>query len=100
MSDETNKSDPKRVLYEIFGPQGAVADINYIDDEGQPNQVNGARLPWSFEVVTDAPSMAGNVVAQGNSDFIRCRITSDGDVKDERTVTQVNAYIYCFAKSA
>jgi len=100
MSDEANKSDPKRVLYEVFGQPGTVADINYVDDEGQPNQINSATLPWSFEVVTDAPSMAGNIVAQGNSDFIGCRITSDGEVKDERTVNQVNAYIYCFAKSA
>jgi Mycobacterium membrane protein len=100
MSGETNKSDPKRVVYEIFGQPGTVADINYIDDEGEPNQVNGATLPWSIEIVTDAPSMLGNIVAQGTSDFLGCRISSDGEVKDERTTNQVNAYIYCIAKSA
>jgi Mycobacterium membrane protein len=100
MSDETNKSDPKRVVYEIFGQPGTVADINYIDDEGEPNQVNGATLPWSIEIVTDAPSMLGNIVAQGSGDFLGCRISSDGEVKDERTTNQVNAYIYCIAKSA
>jgi hypothetical protein len=63
MSDEKNKSDPKRVVYEILGPDGAVADIDYTDDDGQPHQVNGATLPWSFEIVTSAPSMTGNVGA-------------------------------------
>ena len=100
MSDDEHRSDPKRVVYEIFGPAGATADINYVDDDGETNQVNGASLPWSHEIVTTAPSMTGNIVAQGNSDFIGCRITSDGEVKDERTVNQVSAYIYCFVKSA
>ncbi len=100
MSDDEHRSDPKRVVYEIFGPAGAVADINYIDDDGETNQVNGATLPWSHEIVTTAPSMTGNIVAQTTSAFIGCRITSDGEVKDERTVSQVSAYIYCFVKSA
>lgn len=100
MSDDQHKSDSKRVVYEVFGPPGATADINYIDDEGETNQVDNATLPWSHEIVTTAPSMTGNIVAQGSSDFIGCRITSDGEVKDERTVSQVSAYIYCFVKSA
>jgi Mycobacterium membrane protein len=100
MSDDEHRSDPKRVVYQIFGPAGAVADINYIDDDGETNQINGATLPWSHEIITTAPSMMGNIVAQTPSDFIGCRITSDGEVKDERTVSQVSAYIYCFVKSA
>lgn len=100
MSDEKTKSDPKRVVYEVFGAPGTVADINYMDDQGEPHQVNGARLPWSVEIVTDAPSMTGNVLAQGDSNFIGCRVSKDGEVKDERTSNQVSAYIYCFVKSA
>ena len=100
MSDNENNSNPKHVTYEIFGPPGAVADINYIDEEGEPNQVNGARLPWSFTIITNAPAMAGNILAQGNSDMLGCRITANGEVKDERTAHEVNAYIYCFVKSA
>ena len=41
---QTNKSDPKVVRYEIFGVPGATADINYIDDEGDANQIVGATL--------------------------------------------------------
>jgi hypothetical protein len=99
-SVDTDKANPKRVRYEIFGAPGTVADINYIDAEGDPHQVNGATLPWSIEIVTNSPAMAGNVLAQGDSDFIGCRIVSDGVVKDERTTQRVSAYVYCFTKSA
>lgn len=100
MSEDSNRSDPKIVRYEIFGNLGARADINYIDDEGDPNQVVGATLPWSVEVETNSPAMVGNVVAQGDSEFIGCRISADGVVKDERTAYNVTAYVYCFTKSA
>ena len=100
MSDDENNSDPKRVTYEIFGPPGTTADINYIDEEGQPHQVNGAAVPWSFTIITTAPAMVGNILAQGDSNMLGCRITSNGEVKDERTAHEVNAYTYCFVKSA
>ncbi len=100
MSDNSTKTDPKSLVYEVWGPPGATADINYIDDEGETNQVNDAMLPWSHEIISNAPSVMGNIVAQGDSDFIGCRITSDGEIKDERTVNQVSAYIYCVVKSA
>ena len=58
-SDDGNRSDPKRVRYEVFGPPGAVADINYIDADGDPNQVVGAALPWSVEVETNLPGDGG-----------------------------------------
>lgn len=100
MTEDSNKSDPKIVRYEIFGEPGATADINYIDDEGDPNQVVGAALPWSIDIETDSPAMAGNIVAQGNGDFLGCRILADGEVKDERSAYNVSAYIYCFTKAA
>jgi len=37
-----------------------------------------------------------NIVAQGDSDSIGCRIIIDGAVKDERSV---NAYTFCLDKS-
>ncbi|OBA93150.1 hypothetical protein A5662_01800 [Mycobacteriaceae bacterium 1482268.1] len=100
MSDNSNKTDPKSLIYEVWGPPGATADINYIDDEGETNQVNDATLPWSHEIISNAPSVMGNIVAQGDSDYIGCRIISDGEVKDERSMNQVSAYIYCVVKSA
>ncbi len=100
MSEDANRSDPKVVRYEVFGNPGAVADINYVDAEGDPNQIVGAALPWSVQVETTSPAMVGNVVAQGDGDFLGCRILADGVVKDERTATNVTAYVYCFTKSA
>lgn len=99
MTEDSNKSDPKILRYEIWGEPGAVADINYTDAEGDANQLVGVPLPWSIDVETDSVAMAGNVVAQGNGDFLGCRITADGDVKDERTASNVSAYIYCIAKA-
>jgi hypothetical protein len=100
MSDEENNSNPKHVTYEIFGPPGTIADINYVDEEGKPHQINGAQVPWSFTIVTTAPSMVGNILAQGDSNVLGCRISANGEIKDERTSREVNAYIYCFVKSA
>lgn len=99
MSEDSNRTDPKRVRYEVYGNPGA-ADINYIDAEGDPNQIVGAALPWSIEVETNSPAMVGNVVAQGDGDFIGCRISADDVVKDERTAYNYTAYVYCFTKSA
>lgn len=100
VTDDGNRSDPKVVRYEVFGNPGAYADINYIDAEGDPNQIVGATLPWSIEVETNSPAMVGNVVAQGDGDFIGCRISADDVVKDERTAYNYTAYVYCFTKSA
>lgn len=100
MPDRTNNSDPKHLVYEIFGPPGTFADINYVDNEGEPRQVNKAPVPWSVEIVTNAPALMGNIVAQGNSDFLGCRIITNGIVKDERSSSEVSAYVYCFAKTA
>jgi Mycobacterium membrane protein len=36
-SDAIVQFSPKRVLYEIFGPAGTVADINYLDENAQPH---------------------------------------------------------------
>jgi Mycobacterium membrane protein len=39
------------------------------------------------------------IVAQGDSDYIGCRMMIDGAVKDERSVNTVNAYTFCLNKS-
>jgi hypothetical protein len=91
--------NPKHVVVEVFGPPGAVATINYVDVNAQPQHVDGAALPWSYDTTTTEPAVFLNVVAQGNSDSIGCRISIDGVVKDERTVNTLNAYAYCLDKS-
>lgn len=99
LPNDTAASTPKRVLLEVFGPPGTVASISYIDVNAQPQHVERAALPWSYDVTTTQPGVFTNVMAQGDSDSLGCRITIDGDVKDQRTVNTLNAYTYCLEKS-
>lgn len=91
--------NPKRVLIEVYGPPGTVATITYLDVDAQPQRADAVVLPWSYDATTTKPAVAANVAAQGDSDSIGCRITIDGDVKDERTVNTVHAFTYCLDKS-
>jgi hypothetical protein len=91
--------NPKQVVLEVFGAPGAVATINYLDVNAQPQQVKNAPLPWTFTITTTEPAVLGNVVAQGDGDTIGCRITVNGEVKDERTVNTPSAYTFCLDKS-
>jgi hypothetical protein len=98
---ETAKSfNPKRIIYEVFGPVGTVADISYFDVNSDPQRVDGATLPWSLDISTTKAAVMGNLVAQGDSDSIGCRITVDGEVKAERVANEVDAYTFCVVKSA
>lgn len=99
-ADDTQPFNPKRLVYEVFGPPGTVADISYFDVNSEPQHVDGAQLPWKLEVVTTQPAVVGNIVAQGDSDSIGCRITVDGTVKAERISNEVNAFTFCLVKGA
>ncbi|MDT5146505.1 MAG: hypothetical protein QOC58_1150 [Mycobacterium sp.] len=99
LSNQIVPFNPKQMILEVFGEPGAVATINYLDVNAQPQQVLNAPLPWSFTITTTEPAILGNVVAQGNGDTLGCRITVNGEVKDERTVNKVDAYTFCLDKS-
>jgi len=92
--------NPKRITLEVFGDPGTVATINYLDINVEPQKVINAPLPWSLKMVTTQPGAFTNLVAQGNSDSLGCRIIVDGEVKDQRIVNTVNAYTFCLVKSA
>lgn len=100
ISNEIIPFNPKNVVLEVFGPPGAVATINYLDANAQPQRVDDATLPWTYTITTTDPSVFANVVAQGTSNSIGCRITVDGVVTDERSVNNVNAYTFCLDKSS
>jgi hypothetical protein len=98
--NEAKPFNPKQLQYEVFGPPGTVADISYFDVNSDPQEVDGAALPWSLQITTTLPAIMGNIVAQGNSDTIGCRILVDGKVKAERISHEVNAYTFCLLKAA
>ena len=99
LADDPEPFNPKTVVYEVFGPAGATATINYLDLDAEPQIARDAVLPWSLTLTTTAPAAAGNIVAQGYSDSIGCRITVDGVVKDERWSNGVAAQTFCIVKS-
>ena len=99
-ADDIKPFNPKQVTLEVFGPAGAVADINYLDVNAAPQRIDGARLPWIYSVATRAPAVSVNVVAQGEGEVIGCRITVNGDIKDQRTVAGIHPQTFCLVKSA
>jgi hypothetical protein len=100
LANDTKPFNPKTVVYEIYGPPGTVATINYLDLDAQPQIARDVTLPWSLTLTTTAPAASANIVAQGDSDTIGCRITVNGELKDEKTNTGVNAQTFCLVKSA
>jgi hypothetical protein len=98
-ADDPQSFDPKVVRYEVFGSGGS-ANINYLDLDAKPQRIDGAALPWSLTLETTEPTAAPNLMAQSTGMSITCRITVDGEVKDERTASGVDALTYCFVKSA
>jgi hypothetical protein len=99
-ADDIRPFNPKHVMLEVFGAAGAVADINYLDIDAAPQRVDDMRLPWTYRVATTAPAVSVNVVAQSDGDVIGCRITVNGQIKDERTVAGVHPQTFCLVKSA
>lgn len=100
ISKEIIPFNPKEVVLEVFGAPGSVATINYLDVNTQPQEVVDATLPWSHTITTTQPAVFANVIAQGDSSSIGCRITVNGVVTDERTVNRVDAYTFCLDKSS
>jgi hypothetical protein len=92
--------NPKVVKYEIDGPPGSVANINYWDADANTHQVNGAPLPWSYTISTTLPAVSANIMAQTDGNHIGCRITVDGVLREHQSVDGLNAQTYCLVKSA
>ena len=98
-ANDTKPFNPKHVVLEVFGSSGSSATITYLDINAQPQHVDGAQLPWTYDTTTTQPAVFVNVQAQGDGDSIGCRITIDDAVKDERSSTTLNPYTFCLDKS-
>jgi Mycobacterium membrane protein len=92
--------NPKVVVYEISGPPGATANINYWDENANTHQVNNAPLPWSTTISTTLPAVSANIMAQSDSSEIGCKITVDGVVREQQSSDGHNAQTFCLVKSA
>lgn len=90
----------KRVTYEVYGPKGTTGSVSYLNKDAQPEQANFTALPWTYTISTTVPAVIANVVAQGDSDSIGCRITVNGAVKAERSSDGHHAQTSCLVKAA
>jgi hypothetical protein len=100
IANDAKPFNPKRITYEVFGPAGAVATINYLDLSANPQSIKQAPLPWTLTLTTTAPAASPILLAQGNSGTIGCRITVDGKLVDQQQVTTRDAQVSCLDKSA
>ena len=91
--------NPKIVVYDVFGPAGTTATIDYFDADANTHEVNTA-LPWSTTISTTLPAVSANIMAQGDGDQIGCRVTVDGVVRDQKSTDGHNAQTFCLVKSA
>jgi hypothetical protein len=91
--------NPKIVVYDVFGPPGSTATIDYFDADANTHEVNAA-LPWSTTLSTTLPAVSANIRAQGDGDQIGCRVTVDGVVRDQKSTDGRNAQTFCLVKSA
>lgn len=90
----------KQIVYEVFGPGAATGGVSYLDQQTQPVQATFTTLPWSYTMTTTDPAVIGNLVAQGDTDRIGCRITVNGAVVDEQIATGHHAQVFCLVKAA
>ena len=92
--------NPKTVTYEVFGPGNTTGSVSYLNKNAVPENANFTSLPWTYTLTTTIPAVIANVVAQGNSNSIGCRIIVNGDVRDEQSSNGHHAQTFCLVKAA
>ena len=90
----------KQVTYDVYGPGNTSGSLSYLGGNAQTEQADFTTLPWTFTITTTAPAVIASIVAQGNSDDIGCRITVNGEVKDQRSSAGRHAQTSCLVKAA
>jgi hypothetical protein len=91
--------NPKILIYDVYGPPGATAQISYFDPDANVHTLS-APLPWSVTLSTTLPAVSASLMAQADADDIGCRVTVNGTVREEQHASGVNAQTYCLVKSA
>ena len=90
----------KHITYEVFGPADSTGGVSFLNRDTLTEQARFAGLPWIHEITTTSPAVIGNLVAQGGGETIGCRITVNGQVKDEHVAIGRNAQVFCLVKAA
>ncbi|CAN5657694.1 MmpS family protein [soil metagenome] len=90
----------KRVTYEIVGPEATTGRVSYLDVTGKTQEAGFTTLPWSVTVTTTDPGILANVVAQGDSATLGCRILVNDKVVAEQHTAGRDAQAFCLDKAA
>lgn len=90
----------KYVTYEVYGPEATSGMVSYVDERAQSQEAAFDSLPWSLTLTTTQPSVFANVMAQGDSHKLGCRITVNGDLRDEQQSDGHSAAAFCVVKAA
>ncbi|WP_431239569.1 MmpS family transport accessory protein [Mycolicibacterium aichiense] len=99
-ADAIKPINTKRVTYEIVGPAEASGRISYLDVNGKTIEAAFTGLPWSVTVSTTDPGVLANVVAQGDTDALGCRILVDDKLVAEDFANGRDAQAFCLDKAA
>ena len=99
-ADAIEPINTKRVTYEIVGPADASGRVSYLDVNGKTIEASFTSLPWSVTVSTTDPGVLANVVAQGDSAALGCRILVDDKLKAEDYAEGRDAQAFCLDKAA
>ncbi|WP_036474748.1 MmpS family transport accessory protein [Mycobacterium sp. URHD0025] len=91
--------NPKILVYDVYGPPGASAQISYFDPDAKVHQIT-ATLPWSVSLSTTLPTVSANLMALGDGSEIGCRVTVNGIVREEQSANGIKPQTYCLVKSA
>jgi hypothetical protein len=90
----------KTVTYEIVGPQDASGRVSYLDVNGKTIEASFTSLPWSVTVSTTDPGVLANVVAQGDTAALGCRILVNDRLVAEDQAEGRDAQAFCLDKAA
>ncbi|WP_328353921.1 MmpS family protein [Mycobacterium sp. NBC_00419] len=99
-ADAIKPINTKRVTYEIVGPADASGRVSYLDVNGKTIEAGFTQLPWSVTVSTTDPGVLANVVAQGDTDALGCRILVDDKLVAEDFAEGRDAQAFCLDKAA
>ena len=84
----------RRIQYEATGPDGTPATVSYLDEDGHNRNIKTV-LPWHEALHTVAPSLVTSMVVQSSSPGTGCRITVNGEVRDEQVSVATGGIASC-----
>ena len=99
-ADNIKPINTKRVTYEVVGPPNASGRVSYLDVNGKTIEAGFTELPWSVTVSTTDPGVLANVVAQGDTAALGCRILVDDKLVAENFAEGRDAQAFCLDKAA